>query len=143
MAYKTVSVCRETSYIVKVLREQLGYTVTNLREILVNDFGFKSANDIRSKIRVTSTALFTPLVYRDSYGHSLMVKLINELIEQVRSGKIHGIDCWSFRFYGNFDYSKYRVSLHRFRAESVYEEQIWLLLNQYKLINYESPYYLP
>ena len=92
MAYKTVSVCRETSYIVKVLREQLGYTVTNLREILVNDFGFKSANDIRSKIRVTSTALFTPLVYHDSYGRSLMVKLINELIEQVRSGKIHGID---------------------------------------------------
>jgi hypothetical protein len=143
MAYKTVSICRDTQFIVKVLREQLGYTVTNLREILVNEFGYKSANDIQNKIKVTSTALYAPLVYHDSYGRSLIVKLVNELLEHVRSGKLHGIDCWTFRFYGNFDFKKYRASLHNFRAEIVYEEHILLLLNQNKFINYESSYYLP
>lgn len=140
MAYKTISICQQRSNIVKVLREQLGYTITNLRKILVEEFGYKSADGIKKQIKISNSTLYAPLVYRDAHSYSILVRLVSDLLEQINSKKVTGrIDCWTLRYYYNEQY----LSIHKFRAEYIYGEHILILLNQNKFINYESPYYLP
>lgn len=144
MGYKTVSICRRTDEIVNVLRHNFGYSITNLRKILVDEFGYKSGRDIQNKIRISGHTLYTPLAYQDQYGYSLLIKLVGELLEKYNNGELRNVDCWTLRYYSKFSIKGFRpLTISRFRAENIYEERIKILLKQEKYINYESPYYLP
>ena len=143
MAYgKTVSVYRKSNDIIKVLHNEFGYTVTNLRDFLISDFGYTSVKDIKEHLKISNYALYAPLVYRDNLGRSLLAKLIEELLNKYTTGEVHSITCSEFYWMGYF-YKVSPISISSFRAENVFEEHVKLLLKQNRFINYENPRYLP
>lgn len=143
MAYgKTVSVYRKSNDIIKVLHNEFGYTVTNLRDFLISDFGYTSVKDIKEHLKISNYALYAPLVYRDNLGRSLLTKLIEELLNKYTTGEVRKITCLEFYWMGHF-YKVSPISISSFRAENVFEEHVKLLLKQNRFINYENPRYLP
>ena len=134
--YKTISVYKKVSDITRILQKEFGYTIINLRKILVDEYGYKNTKDILKRLNITKSVLFIPFAFRNSEGYSLLVSQVGELLEKQKSGYIGArtIDCYTVSYIGNLRY---------FRAEVVFETIIKRILSKYKLINYENNNYLP
>lgn len=140
--YKTYSICYNIKEIETILVKGLGYTKTNIRNIIINDLKlYKTNKELLKDFKIPNNTLYTPLVYRDEFGHSLLVGAVESLLARLKSESEKRITCYSLWFY---DAERKYPPVNSFRAETVLGNHMRRVLSQHNLLkNEKNSDYLP